>query len=59
MYNALRLTNQPDKDHETVEVRISVTPDAANCTIAIQVTPNGYYNIERLLKPTIKKGGQK
>jgi len=57
-YNALRLANQLGKDHETVEVRIFLMADAANCAIANQTTPNGYYNIERMLKISIRKGAK-
>jgi uncharacterized protein involved in oxidation of intracellular sulfur len=55
-YNALRLTNQLNKDHEQVEVRLFLMADAATCAIANQTTPNGYYNIERMLKLAINKG---
>lgn len=54
-YNALRLANQLGKDHPAVEVRIFLMADAANCAIANQTTPNGYYNIERMLKLAIVK----
>lgn len=57
-YNALRLANQLNKDHETVEVRIFLMADAANCAIANQTTPNGYYNIERMLKLSLNKGAK-
>lgn len=57
-YNALRLANQLGKDHETVEVRIFLMADAANCAIANQNTPNGYYNIERMLKLSLLKGAK-
>lgn len=57
-YNALRLANQLGKDHPTVEVRIFLLADAANCAIANQTTPNGYYNIERMLKLAIVKGAK-
>jgi uncharacterized protein involved in oxidation of intracellular sulfur len=30
--------------------------DAANCAVASQTTPNGYYNIERMLKLSLNKG---
>lgn len=49
-YNALRLANQLGKDHSGAEVRIFLMADAASCAIANQITPNGYYNIERMLK---------
>ena len=57
-YNALRLANQLGKDHESVEVRIFLMADAASCAVANQVTPNGYYNIERMLKISITKGAK-
>ena len=57
-YNALRLANQLGKDHQTVEVRIFLMADAVNCAIANQSTPNGYYNIERMLKLAISKGAK-
>ncbi len=57
-YNALRLANQLGKDHETVEVRVFLMADAASCAVANQTTPNGYYNIERMLKIAIRKGAK-
>ena len=57
-YNALRLANQLNKAHEEVEVRIFLMADAASCAMAGQVTPNGYYNIERMLKFSLAKGAQ-
>lgn len=57
-YNALRIANQLGKDHETVEVRIFLMADAANCAIANQTTPSGYYNIERMLKLSLLKGAK-
>lgn len=32
--------------------------DAASCAIAGQTTPNGYYNIERMLKVVAVKGNK-
>lgn len=57
-YNALRLANQLGKDHETVEVKIFLMADAVSCAVANQTTPNGYYNIERMLKVSIRKGAK-
>lgn len=57
-YNALRLANQLGKDHEAVEVRIFLMADAASCAVANQTTPNGYYNIERMLQLSLKKGAK-
>lgn len=57
-YNALRIVNQLNKEHESVEVRIFLIADAVNCAIKDQVTPNGFYNIERMLKLAITKGSK-
>lgn len=57
-YNALRIVNQLNKEHESVEVRIFLIADAVNCALKDQVTPNGFYNIERMLKLAITKGSK-
>jgi uncharacterized protein involved in oxidation of intracellular sulfur len=57
-YNALRLAMQLGKDHESIEVRVFLMADAANCAIANQNTPNGYYNIERMIKAILSKGAK-
>lgn len=57
-YNALRIANQLNKEYPDVEVRIFLMADAANCAIANQTTPNGYYNIERMLKLSLNKGAK-
>jgi uncharacterized protein involved in oxidation of intracellular sulfur len=57
-YNGLRLANQLNKAHEAIEVRIFLMADAAACAVAGQNTPNGYYNIERMMKYSISKGAQ-
>lgn len=57
-YNGLRLANQLNKAHDDVEVRIFLMADAASCAVAGQITPNGYYNIERMMKYSINKGSK-
>ena len=57
-YNALRLANQIGKDHSEVEVRIFLLAGAATCAIANQATPNGYYNISRMLRMAIAKNAK-
>jgi len=57
-YNALRLAIQLGKDYGNVEVRVFLMADAANCALADQNTPNGYYNIERMLKLILSKGAK-
>lgn len=46
------------KEHPDVEVRIFLMADAVTCALPNQTTPQGYYNIERMLKSVISKGGQ-
>lgn len=55
-YNALRIANQLNKEYPDVEVRIFLMADGPNCALANQTTPNGYYNIERMLKFSLSKG---
>ncbi|MFZ5946455.1 MAG: DsrE/DsrF/TusD sulfur relay family protein [Stygiobacter sp.] len=57
-YNALRLAMQIQKDFPENEVRIFLMADAATCALSNQNTPTGYYNIERMLKSVLLKGGQ-
>ena len=46
------------KDHPGTEVRIFLMADAVTAAIPAQGTPQGYYNIERMMKSVIAKGGQ-
>lgn len=57
-YNAFRLAIQLGKDHEDMEVRVFLMADGVNCALMNQNTPNGYYNIERMLKLIIAKGAK-
>jgi len=54
-YNALRLALNLVK-RENVSVRVFMNGDGVNCAIANQSTPNGYYNIERMLKSVARRG---
>lgn len=55
-YNALRLAMALQKDQPDTQLRIFLMADAVNAAIANQKTPDGYYNIERMLKSVIHKG---
>ncbi|MEI8047551.1 MAG: DsrE family protein [Bacteroidota bacterium] len=55
-YNAMRLAMQLQKEHDQVEVRVFLMADAVTCALPDQNTPQGYYNIERMLKSIILKG---
>ncbi len=56
-YNGLRLANSLAKTDGTA-VSVFLMGDATSCAIGGQVTPNGYYNIERMLKIVASKGGR-
>lgn len=58
-YNAMRIANQLGKDYrDEMEVRIFLMADAATCALAGQETPDGYYNLERMLKLSVSKGAK-
>lgn len=54
-YNGLRLASSLLKA-EGNEVDVFLMADAVFCAKAGQKTPEGYYNLERMLKPVIRKG---
>ena len=57
-YNALRLAMAMQKEHPDVKVRIFLMADAVACALPGQATPQGFYNIERMLKSVIQKGAE-
>jgi uncharacterized protein involved in oxidation of intracellular sulfur len=57
-YNALRFVMMLQKDHADADVRIFLMADAVACALPDQTTPQGYYNIERMLRAAINKGAQ-
>ncbi|HLF19341.1 MAG TPA: DsrE family protein [Bacteroidota bacterium] len=57
-YNALRLAMALQKDHSSLQVNVFLMADAVGCAIPNQNTPQGYYNIERMLKFVLSKGGK-
>lgn len=57
-YNALRMAMTLQKEHgDKVGIRVFLLADAVFCGLLNQDTPNGYYNIETMLKSVIKRGG--
>jgi uncharacterized protein involved in oxidation of intracellular sulfur len=57
-YNALRMAMALQKEHAgEAGIRIFLLADAVFCGLKGQKTPNGYYNIERMLKAVIQNGG--
>jgi uncharacterized protein involved in oxidation of intracellular sulfur len=57
-YNALRMGMNLQKEHPEAEVLIFLMADAVTAALPNQSTPQGFYNIERMLKSVIQKGGQ-
>jgi uncharacterized protein involved in oxidation of intracellular sulfur len=56
-FNGLRLAGSLAKREGEV-VRVFLIGDAASCAKAKQQTPNGYYNIERMLRVVTRRGGE-
>lgn len=55
-YNALRLVLQLGADHPETRVTLFLMADAVGCALTGQRTPNGYYNIERMLTLALRRG---
>lgn len=54
-YNALRLALNLLK-RDGVEVRVFLTGDGVSCARQGQKTPDGYYNLERMVKALSSRG---
>ncbi len=57
-YNALRLAHALGKDDPDARVTVFLMADAVACAKAAQKTPDGYYNLERMLKRVLSGGGR-
>jgi uncharacterized protein involved in oxidation of intracellular sulfur len=55
-YNGLRLAGNLVTKHEQAKVDVFLMGDAVACAKSGQTTPNGYYNLERMLKPVFRRG---
>lgn len=58
VYNALRVAMTLQEKHADVGVRLFLMGDAVACALPHQSTPQGYYNVERMLKPVLTRGGE-
>lgn len=54
-FNGLRLALQLAKEGG-VELRVFLMADAASCAKRGQSTPDGYYDLERMLRSLVRKG---
>jgi uncharacterized protein involved in oxidation of intracellular sulfur len=57
-YNALRLAHALLKRNAEIQVTVFLMADAVAAAKAGQKTPDGYYNIERMLKRVLTGDGQ-
>jgi uncharacterized protein involved in oxidation of intracellular sulfur len=57
-YNALRLALALLKRDNPGEIRVFLLADAVACALPNQKVQEGYYNIERMLKGVVKRGGK-
>ena len=57
VYNALRLAHALVKREPATEVTVFLMADAVLAAKAKQKTPDGYYNIERMLKRVLSSKG--
>jgi len=55
-FNGLRLATNLLKMDRNLELIVFLMADAVNCAKSGQQTPDGYYNLERMLKPVIRNG---
>ena len=55
-YNGLRLAMTLLTQEPGVAVTVFLMGDAVTCAKTGQKTPDGYYNLERMLKPIVRKG---
>ena len=56
-YNALRLAGSLSK-REGEDVKVFLIGDAASCAKKNQKVPQGYYNVEVMLRSVAKRGGE-
>jgi uncharacterized protein involved in oxidation of intracellular sulfur len=55
-YNGLRLAMTLVSQEPDADVTVFLMGDAVTCAKVGQKTPDGYYNLERMLKPITRKG---
>lgn len=56
VYNALRLADVLLKMEEDLELTVFLLGDAVTCAKSGQNTPKGYYSVERMLTPILRRG---
>ncbi len=56
-YNALRMAMTLQRENTEIEIKIFLLADGVFCALPEQKTANGYYNIEKMIRSIIAKGG--
>ncbi|MBN1540537.1 DsrE family protein [candidate division KSB1 bacterium] len=56
-YNALRMAMAIQKELSDVKIYVFLMADSVTCALPAQSTPQGYYNVERMIKSIVQKGG--
>ncbi|MBY8998551.1 MAG: DsrE family protein [Candidatus Thorarchaeota archaeon] len=54
-YNGLRLAMTLKKAYPDLKVNVFLLGDAGSCAVAGQKTPDGYYNLERMIRAIVTK----
>lgn len=57
-FNGLRISHALAKHDAEAEITVFLMADAALCAKAGQKTPNGFYNVERMLRRVLSAGGR-
>ena len=55
-FQGLRMADAMLKLEEELDLTLYLSNDAVLCAKAGQKTPDGYYNVERMLKPILRRG---
>jgi uncharacterized protein involved in oxidation of intracellular sulfur len=55
-YQGLRMADALLKVEEDLDLTVYLQGDAVACAKSGQQTPDGYYNVERMLRPLLRKG---
>ena len=55
-FQGLRMADAMLKLEEEAELTVYLSNDAVLCAKTGQQTPDGYYNVERMLKPILRRG---
>ena len=58
VYNGLRLASNMQRLDEGHEVVVFLMGDAASAAKSGQTTPNGYYNVNKMLGNVLRRGGR-